>query len=92
MTFTGALLPPLSVTISGQNVQKILDFGYVDNKPNSDLEGTSFDISWAVDADGQPVQLDKIDFIRVYNAVDENLTQTGELSTEIAGAIDLHYQ
>lgn len=92
LTFTGALLPPLSVTISGQNVQKILDFGYVDNKPNSDLEGTSFDISWAVDADGQPVQLDKIDFIRVYNAVDENLTQTGELSTEIAGAIDLHYQ
>ena len=89
-TLTGALLPPQTVSISGQNVQKILDFGYVDNKPNSDIEGTSFDISWAVDANGQPVQLEKIDFIRVYTAVDENLPQTGELSTEITGAIDLH--
>ena len=92
LTFTGALLPSQSVTISGQNVQKILEFGYVDNKPNSDIEGTSFDISWAVDADGKTVNLPSVDFIRVYNAVDENLPQTGELSTEIAGAIDLHYQ
>ena len=91
-TLTGALLPPQSVTVSGQNVQRILDFGYVDNKPNTDLEGTSFDISWAVDADGQPVALQTIDFVRVYNAVDEILGMTGELSTEVAGAIDLHIE
>lgn len=89
-TVTGALLPPQSVVISGQNVQRILDYGYVDNKPNKDLDGTSFDISWAVDAYGQPVDLPSVDFIRVYNAVDEILPQTGELSTEIVGAIDLH--
>lgn len=89
-TVTGALLPPQSVVISGQNVQRILDYGYVDNKPNKDLDGTSFDISWAVDAYGQPVDLPSVDFIRVYNAVDEILPQTGELSTEVAGAIDLH--
>ena len=89
-TLTGALLPPQSVVISGQNVQRILDFGYVDNKPNTDKEGTSFDLSWAVDVSGQPVNLPSVDFIRVYNAVDEILPMTGELSTEVAGAIDLH--
>ena len=89
-TLTGALLPSQSVVISGQNIQRILDFGYVDNKPNSDIEGTSFDISWAVDESGRAVTLDSIHFVRVYNAVDETLPQTGELSTEVAGAIDLH--
>lgn len=89
-TLTGALLPSQSVVISGQNVQRILDYGYVDNRPNTDTLGTSFDIAWAVDANGQSVQLASIDFVRVYNAVDEILPQTGELSTEVAGAIDLH--
>ena len=69
---------------------RILDYGYVDNKPNTDIEGTSFDISWAVDANGNAVQLDSIHFVRVYNAADEILDLTGELSTEITGAIDLH--
>ena len=89
-TLYGAKLAPQSVTISGQNVQRILDYGYVDNKPNTDIEGTSFDISWAVDANGNVVQLDSIHFVRVYNAADEILDLTGELSTEITGAIDLH--
>ncbi|MBQ7632160.1 MAG: hypothetical protein IJS82_05330 [Paludibacteraceae bacterium] len=91
-TLTGAKLPPQSVTISGQTVQRILEYGYVDNKPNKDTEGTSFDISWAVDESGNPVTLDSIHFVRVYNAVDETFEQTGELSTEIRGAIDLHMQ
>lgn len=91
-TLYGAKLAPQSVAIGGQNVQRILEYGYVDNKPNTDIEGTSFDISWAVDADGQPVNLPSVDFIRVYNAVDEVLTQTGELSTEVDGAIDLHIE
>jgi hypothetical protein len=64
----------------------------VDNKPNSDTIGTSFDISWAVDPNGEPVSLPTIDFVRVYTAVDEVLNQTGELSTEVSGAIDLHIE
>ncbi len=92
ITFTGALLPPITENISGQNVQRILDFGYVDNKPNTDIEGTSFDISWAVDADGKSISLPCIDFVRIYTAVDEAYEGTGELSTEVSGAIDLHIE
>ena len=90
LTFTGTRLAPLTEKISGQSVQRILDFGYVDNKPNTDKEGTSFDISWAVDTDGQSISLPCIDFVRIYTAVDENNEATGELSTEVSGAIDLH--
>lgn len=89
-TLYGAKLPSQTEKISGQVVQKILDFGYVDNKPNTDIEGTSFDISWAVDASGQSVSLPTIDFVRVYTAIDEINSPTGEISTEIKGAIDLH--
>ena len=92
ITFTGAKLPPQSEKINNQNVQRILEYGYVDNKPNSDQDGTSFDISWAVDADGRPVNLLHVDFIRVYTAIDEVLSATGELSTELQGAIDLHIE
>ena len=89
-TLTGSMLPPQSVTINGQVVQRILPFGYADNKPNQDTEGTSLDLSWAIDANGNPVCLPTIDFVRVYTAVDEVNYPTGEISTEITGAIDLH--
>ena len=89
-TLYGAKLPSQTVKIKGQTVQKILDFGYVDNKPNKDTIGSSFDISWAVDSNGQSVSLPMIDFVRVYTAVDEINDPTGEISTEISGAIDLH--
>ena len=90
MTFHGTVLPKLTEKINGQSVQKILEYGYVDNKPNADIDGTSFDISWAVNENGKAVNLPSIDFVRVYTAVDENGGVTGELSTEISGAIDLH--
>ena len=90
LTFTGSLLPSQTETINGQIVQRILEYGYADNKPNKDIEGTSFDISWAVDAEGRAVVLDSIHFIRVYTAIDEINNPTGEISTEITGAIDLH--
>ena len=91
-TLYGAKLAPQTQIISGQSVQRILEYGYVDNKPNADIEGTSFDISWAIDEEGNSVHLSAIDFVRVYNASDEIISITGELSTEISGAIDLHIQ
>ena len=90
LTYSGSVLPSQTEVVNGQTVQRILDFGYVDNKPNKDIEGTSFDLSWAVDEQGKAVELASIDFVRVYTAVDENNGPTGEISTEISGAIDLH--
>lgn len=89
-TLCGAKLPSQTQSISGQIVQHILEYGYVDNKPNNDTDGTSLDISWAVDADGNTICLPSIDFVRVYTAIDEINDPTGEISTEIAGAVDLH--
>jgi hypothetical protein len=91
-TLTGAKLPSQTEKINGQVVQRILEYGYADNKPNKDTDGTSFDLSWAVDANGDAVNLPSVDFIRVYNAIDEINIPTGEISTEITGAIDLHIE
>lgn len=84
---SGTLLASHSVTQGNVVVQQILDYGYADNKPNSDIEGTSFDLDWAVDTNGQPVQLDHCDFIRIQTAVDEHYPMIGELSTEVSGVI-----
>ena len=69
-----------------------LRYGYADNLPNSDEEGCSIDISWAVDENRQPKNLDFIDFIRIYNGINQVVPQLGETSTEVAGAHDLHLE
>lgn len=66
------------------------EYGYADNQPNSNVEGCSMDISWAVDAYGNAVELDHVDFIRCQNAMNQTCGSIGETSTEIAGAEDLH--
>lgn len=92
ITFEGVRLANTTEKINGTYVQRVLDYGYADNKPNTDIIGTSFDISWAVDAEGNPVVLPSVDFIRVVTAIDywNTIAGTGEISTEITGAIDLH--
>ena len=79
-------------------------YGYADNLPNFtdnadatswNIEGCGIDISWAVDADRQPVSLDFIDFVRVYTGLNQKCPQPewwGETSTEFAGAEDLHLE
>ena len=75
-------------------------FGYCDNKTNNadltiamnpyydDERGKStngFDISWAVDKDGNYVDLDHIDFVKIYTAGSVNAGWLGEWSTEVTG-------
>lgn len=76
-------------------------FGYCDNKTkqNGDLttaynpyyddeKGKStdgFDISWAVDKNGNYVDLDRVDFVKIYTAGAVNAGWLGEWSTEVTG-------
>lgn len=70
-------------------VGKSFDFGYADNAPNND-EGSNIDISWAVDKDGKYVKLPGIDFVKVHTGINQEAGWLGEVSTEVAGAYDLH--
>jgi len=65
------------------------DYGYADNAPNND-EASNIDISWAVDRSGNYVKLPGIDFIKVYTGINQEAGWLGEVSTEVAGAYDLH--
>ena len=79
-------------------------YGYADNLPNFtdnadatsyNYEGCGIDIGWAVDEQRQPVNLDFIDFVRVYTGLNQKCPQPewwGETSTEVQGAEDLHLQ
>lgn len=79
-------------------------YGYADNLPNYtdnadatsyNYEGCGIDISWAVDAQRQPVSLDFVDFVRVYTGLNQKCPQPewwGETSTEIQGAEDIHLE
>lgn len=66
------------------------EWGYVDNLPNSAPEGSLFDIANAHDNAGNRVQLDGIDFVKVYTAVNQVAGLLGESSTEITHAYDVH--
>lgn len=95
LSFTGTLLAPNGEDISGMGTYYVLysyPWGYVDNHPNEYGDLNSFDISWAVDDGGNPVNLPGVDFIRVYTAVNQYCGWIGETSTEISRAQDLHIQ
>lgn len=56
------------------------------------LEGAGGDamkIEWAIDAQGNPVVLDKIDFIKIYTGMNRMCGWLGEVSTEICGIVDV---
>lgn len=93
ISFTGTLLAPNAVDTSGQGTYYVLysyDWGYVDNHPNDFADLNSFDIDWAVDADGNLVSLPGVDFVRVYTGLNQQCGWLGETSTEICRGQDLH--
>ena len=103
MTFSGTKLRCNAVDLGGDDgnsyfVQYFFDWGYVDNLPNNNefaVQGDGicnpgFKIDWAVDEQGRHVNLTHIDFIKVYNAMNQYCGWMGESSTEVAGGIDFH--
>lgn len=72
-------------------VGKSYEFGYADNAPNND-EASNIDISWAVDRNGKYVKLPGVDFMKIYTGVNQEAGWLGEVSTEVAGAYDLHFK
>ena len=92
LTFRGTRLPNNSIDLSGGKgnnwFQPFFGEGYADNLPNGQEPG--FMIDWAIDEDGNPANLDHIDFIKVYCAQLDYCGWLGEVSTEVAGAEDLH--
>lgn len=100
LTFSGARLPNNAYLQGITFILPAYDWGYADNQCNwtdvsketLNAEGCGLDIGWAVDADGQPVELSHIDFVKCYNAMNQKCGDIGETSTEIAGAEDLHLE
>lgn len=85
-TLEGSILPP---NILEDKRAFSYAWGYADNQPN-DSTSAQIDISWAVDANGQPAHLQAIRFVKVQTGVQVDWGISGEMSTEVSGAQDLH--
>lgn len=99
MTVSGARLNSAAKDAYGSAAAVLTEFGYVDvntngtingkaknpyNHPNAlETGGDQFDISWAVDEKGMPVELDSISYIRVSTASSIYAGAIGEKSTEV---------
>ena len=96
LTFSGGRLPNNAIDQSGKGTYWVQyrysadSYGYVDACPANDSLYSSFDISWAVDSEGCPVALDKVDFVRVATGIFQYCGWLGETSTEVADFADLH--
>lgn len=96
LEFKGECIAPNGFKLNGDAsywVLKMLGEGYADNMPTVESHGLvdpGVKIDWAVKADGTPANLDGIDFVRVYTAMNQTCGWLGETSTEITGAEDLH--
>lgn len=64
-------------------------YGYADASLNKDQYST-FDIDWAVDEQGNHVDLTEINYIKVVTGIFQYCGWLGETSTEVAGFVDLH--
>lgn len=88
-TLRGTLLPK-NATGGGTSWKlPAFEYGYADNQPNAD-ENAKINIEWAVDAEGNPANLESIDFIRIHTGENQVCGWLGETSTEVLGVEDLH--
>ncbi|HTN68604.1 MAG TPA: hypothetical protein VLZ33_03975, partial [Dysgonamonadaceae bacterium] len=94
ITFKGTLLES---TIRDESdtgnslITPAYEFGYANNWPNND-ERAQIDIDWAIDKDGNKVELKGINFVKVYTANRAEEGRTNEISTEVSGFRDLNLE
>ncbi len=92
LTYKGIRLAENGIDESGQGNYFVLyafRYGYTDNFSNNH-DNAAIDIDWAIDKDGNKADLPGIDFIKVYNGVDQENGWLGEASTEVSRGEDLH--
>ncbi|MNS12082.1 hypothetical protein D3C72_436370 [compost metagenome] len=92
LIFEGTLLPNnKSINNMGWVILSAYKYGYVDNYSDEykAKKYNSFDISWAIDSKGNKVQLSAIDFVKVYNGMNQDGGWLGEASTEVSGAANI---
>lgn len=96
LTFRGGKLPNNAIDYGTKNAPYWVlyryakdAYGYVDASLNTD-DYSTFDIDWAVDNDGNHVDLNEINFVKVVCGIFQYCSWLGETSTEVAGFQDLH--
>ncbi|NLD24461.1 MAG: hypothetical protein GX670_09575 [Bacteroidales bacterium] len=99
LTFNGVRLPENGINegvhvpgMNDANVYYVLygfRYGYADNYPNIH-DNSAIDIDWAIDKQGNRVDLPGIDFVKIYNGVNQENGWLGESSTEVERGTDLH--
>ena len=101
-TLTGTCLAPRNYDASGNGsywVNAEYEWGYADNfspidrvgegdNSNAEANVNYFDISKAIECDGEPINLEFIDFVKVQCGVNAKSGWLGELSTEVFGFFD----
>lgn len=83
-TLAGSRLPDNASKQGDTWVLQAFGWGYADEQAVGQM-----DLDWAVDAQGKPVQLSEVHFVRVHTAVQQCNERLGESSTELRGAADL---
>ena len=102
ITFTCVRLPDAYVNRPAPNMPQnwivpdtLFTWGYAENNQGADYcrmnQSNKFDISNAVDADGNPVHLEHIRFIKIRTSVFQQAGWLNEISAEVRGARNLHH-
>lgn len=92
ITYKGIRLANNGIEESGNGSYFVLyayRYGYVDNYPNPH-DNSGIDIDWAIDKNGNKVVLPGIDFVKIYNGIDQENGWLGEASTEVGRGENLH--
>ena len=84
-TYAGVLLPDNVELVGEVWVPGPFEWGYADNFSRTDLASGAnrLRIADAVEPDGTPVHLDRIDFVKVQTGINRQVPLIGEISTEV---------